>query len=125
MEAKNVLACFKETGILEGFGSLCLGRASACLGEVKEITDPIKQIKYLYERYSGKNPHFMKIPWAWLVYCLENGKIAKLPLQEDWVISLLTYRAKFVGGNKLAFQLLMKLQQSIRPIADKTTPRYS
>lgn len=99
--AKEAWISFFDTGALCG--------ASGCLADAKEITNPVEQVKYLFDRFQNMEAHFMTVPWAWLTYCIEKGTISKLPMEEDWVISLFLHRARFVGDNELALQLLSKL----------------
>ena len=79
-----------------------------CLAQVKEITDPIEQVKYLHEKFLHDDLKFHAIPWAWLKHCIKEKLITKLP-NEDWVIALFISGANFEGGPQLVLQFLQKI----------------
>ncbi len=82
--------------------------AAGCLAEVKDITDPIEQVKYLYEKFLHSDLKFQVIPWAWLKDGIEKKLITKLP-NEDWVIAVFISGAHFEGGPTRVLQFLSKI----------------
>lgn len=92
--AKSTKNLYRTTAI---FG------AASCLAEVKEITDPIKQVKYLHAKFLHDRPVMQWIPWAWLRHCVDKNLISKLP-NEDWAIAVC------IGGSSLEDDPALALQ---------------
>jgi len=106
---REVVRRKKDDAWVRLFDSAALYGASSCLADAREITDPVEQVKYLFNRFEDKEAHFRNIPWAWLTHCIEKGTITKMPIEEDWTTCLFIHRARFVGGTELVLQFLSKL----------------
>ncbi len=97
LEAKKSAKNLYRTAALIG--------AANCLAEVKEITDPIEQVKYLHKKFLHSRITMMWIPWAWLMYCVEKNLITKLP-SKDWAIAVCISGSHLEGEPALALQFI-------------------
>ena len=91
------------------YESTALIGAASLLMEVKHITDPVEQVKYLCEYQESRNSNLESgwIPWAWLKCCIKEKKITELP-REDWVNALFINGAYLEGGPEVSLRFLEK-----------------
>lgn len=97
LEAEKSAKGLYETAALVG--------AASCLAQVKNITDPVEQVKYLHEEFLYGDLNLQRIPWVWLKRCITENLITKLP-REDWIIAVFISGAYFEGGPEVVLGFL-------------------
>jgi hypothetical protein len=83
-------------------------KALTCF-EGKKITDEVKKVKFLFDKFKKDTSHCHQTAWAYLVKCMLDGTITKLP-DEEWAGSLLLHGGYILGGSHLILKYTQKVE---------------